>query len=126
MTNTDEEIDFFTDPNRGVPAEVFREAVGVDHDGGLLDRASPEKHVKDLFGASGEEFLAGFLAIFVDQITLRTENDHGGVGLEGFQLKSQTIWVHDVIGVHAGDPFGTGHFYGSVGADGTAEVFGIS
>ncbi len=125
MTDTDEEINFFTDPDIGIPTEVFGKAVGVDHDGGLLNWASPEKHVEDLFGASGEEFPASFFTVFIDQITLRTENDHRGVGLEGLQLKSQTIWMHDIIGVHTGNPFGTGHFYGSIGTDGATKIFGI-
>ena len=47
-----------------------------------MDRTSPEKHVEDVFGTSGEEFLAGAVTGSVDEVTLGAENDDGGVGLK--------------------------------------------
>jgi len=84
LTDTDEEVDFFAGFLTGIPGEVFRKFVSIDHDGGLLNRASPEKHVEDLTGASREGFLANGFTPMINELALRTEDNDRGVLLKRF------------------------------------------
>lgn len=85
FTDTNEEVYLFAGFGAvNVPAEVFWKFVGVDHDGRLLDRASPEEHIKDGFGASRKEFFTNAFSTFIDEMALRAENNNGGMLLECF------------------------------------------
>ena len=57
LIGAEKEVYLFSGLGFGVvPGEVFRQFVGIDHDGGLLNRTSPEKHVVNIFGAGGKFF----------------------------------------------------------------------
>lgn len=50
LADADEKVDLLAGFSfRIIPDEVFRQTRSIDHDGGLLNWAGPEKHVEDLF-----------------------------------------------------------------------------
>lgn len=123
FADTDEEVDFFTGFLVRVPDKVFRQFVGINHDGWLLDGTSPEKHVKYLFRTGGEGFFTKSFTFFVDKSTLRTKDDYRRVFLESFKLEFKPLRKHDVISVHAGNPFRFSLFNEFVGSFGNTKLF---
>lgn len=124
--DADKEVDFLADFDVTIPTKHIRQFVSVDHDRRLLDGAGPEEHIENFFGTSWKKFFAGFPACFVNEIALRANENDGGVFLESFQLGGEAAWAHDIVGVHAGDPFRAGKINSPIGGGRAAQVFGVS
>ncbi len=65
--------------------------MSINHDGWLLDRTSPEKHVEYLLRTGREGLFTKSFTFFINEGTLRTENDNRRVLLKGFELRLKSF-----------------------------------